>query len=392
MLREELSVKNAAALVLLTVLGNTILGGAVVTGQDSWITLLLAGVAFLPVGLMYARLASLFPEVDIIDAVILLFGKVGGRIILVLFTWYALHLCAMVMGNFVEFISITAMPETPHIPIMIPIIAIALYLAKSGVVTFGKLAVVVCVLVLFVVLGTSIMALKDGDFGYLQPVLNHSPGEFMQDTLYFFASPFAETVVFLGISGIIRRNDSAYRIYLPGIYIAGFALLILILRNIILLGPGMLQSSYFPSYTATRIIHIGTYFERIESVISFNYIMFGMAKIVVCLIVVAKGVARLFNVQPQTSYKRMLAPAALLVLALCILLYENVMQLFMFAEIYKYYALIFQVLLPLIIWIVAEIKLRRRGLKRVTPELTDRLLAPPKGKAEKNAGQLRNDG
>ena len=53
-------------------------------------------------------------------------------------------------------------------------------------------------------------------------------------------------------------------------------------------------------------------------------------------------------------------PVSLLIVALSGSLYQNTMQMFDFFKIYMYYGLIFQALIPFIIYLLAEIKMHRK--------------------------------
>jgi spore germination protein KB len=96
---------------------------------------------------------------------------------------------------------------------------------------------------------------------------------------------------------------------------------------------------------------------RIEIVIGMNFVLAGIVKITLCLLAAAKGTARLFGIG---DYRRLVMPMGLLMVALCAILYKNTMELFSFLPVYQYYALPFQVVIPMIVWIAAEVKARRQ--------------------------------
>jgi len=61
------------------------------------------------------------------------------------------------------------------------------------------------------------------------------------------------------------------------------------------------------------------------------------------------------------GYREILAPACLMSLALSVTSYESMMHLFDFVRTYyPIYAAPFQVIIPLLIWIAAEIRTRRK--------------------------------
>jgi spore germination protein KB len=102
---------------------------------------------------------------------------------------------------------------------------------------------------------------------------------------------------------------------------------------------------------------VGDFLARLEGSIAMNFILAGIVKLSVCLIVASKGTATLFGIE---NYKEVILPVSLFIAALCSTLYHNVMQMFDFVRFYRYYAIPFQILIPIIIWIAAEIKMRKK--------------------------------
>ena len=138
-------------------------------------------------------------------------------------------------------------------------------------------------------------------------------------------------------------------------------LLVIILRNILILGAPMVSASYFPSYTTARILHISDFLTRVEGTITMNFLLSGIVKITLCLIVAAKGIAKLFAIK---DYKIMMMPASMLVTALCAIVYNSAMEMFGFIKYYQIYAIPFQILIPVLVWVTAEIRQKMQAKKR----------------------------
>ena len=172
-------------------------------------------------------------------------------------------------------------------------------------------------------------------------------------TLKLFTFPFAETVLFLTLADSIKKSDNPYKIYLYGICIGAAILMFALLRNIMILGSPMLEKSYFPSYTAVRIINIAELFSRIEISIFYNFILAGIAKISICLFAAVKGIEALFHMK---SNWKIVFIVSVLILLVSRFQFQNVMEMMNFIDIYQYYALPFQIIIPVLVWIGAEIK------------------------------------
>lgn len=354
MKKELLTARQGMSIIILFIFGSSVVMGVnTQAGQDAWISLIMAILFSIPLLGMYGRIMVLSPEQDMFQIAIKLFGPFIGKGIVLLYSWYALHLGALVIRNFSEFIGIVAMPETPQFPLMIAFLSVVIYMAKSGVEILGKWSAWVAPFVVIIVLATISLSLDNMDFTNLQPVMAHSLGEIGLGAFKMVTFPIGEIVLFLPLATAIKKEDSPYRIYYWGVLLSSIVLLLVIIRNIGSIGAPMMQYSYFPSYITARIINLGDFLSRIEGTISVNFILAGVTKVTVCLLAATKGISYLLNLKNQQT---LLMPVGLWMLALCAIVYDNAMDMFSFINIYQFYAIPFQFLLPLIIWIASEIK------------------------------------
>ncbi|MCE5235489.1 MAG: endospore germination permease [Clostridiaceae bacterium] len=351
---DKLKSLYAKCIIIMFVIGSTVVVGvSTAARRDAWMSILVATAYAIPVVLMYARIMKLFPEMGFYDIMESVAGKVGGKILIALFTWYAFHLGSLVLRNFIEFIQMNVLRETPRIAVMILFMSAISYLVKSGLLTMGKLAVLSLGVFLFVMVVTVVGSVNQMDLRYILPVLSTDWSIMLEDGFNIFSFPFAETVLFLVAASAVRKQDSPYRIYMWSLLFSAAVLIIIVIRNILILGPAMTVASYFPSYVAARIINIGDFFARIEGSISINFILSGIIKISVCLFAAAEGTAKLAGLN---SHKRLVLPISLMMMALCEIVYSNLMEMFAWLKPYSFYAIPFQIIFPALIWVLAEIK------------------------------------
>ncbi|SBW10885.1 putative Spore germination protein (Amino acid permease) [uncultured Eubacteriales bacterium] len=358
--RETLTTRQAVCINVLFIFGSTaVMGVSSVTEQDSWIAFLLSVAFTIPAVLVYARLLQLFPGKNFFEMVDALFGRIAGKILTALMTWYAIHLCALVLKNFSEFLEICVLPETPQLAIILSMTLVVCYMARSGLETLGKWAIFALPVVSAIVIFTIVFAVNHMDFARILPVGTHDLGTLSAAGYKLFTFPFAESVIFLCAVGKMRGNGrpySPYRMYLISIFLAGAILLSILLRNVFLLGPAVVADEYFPSYTAAKIINIADLISRLEGSIAMNFIVAGIVKITLCVFAASKGLAHLLELR---DYRQLAFPVGLLGAALSANIFENVAQMVAFADAYKIYAIPFQILIPLGAWLAAEKKHRR---------------------------------
>lgn len=357
MTRETITKRQAVCLVTMYLLGTVVVMNlSPEAEQDTWASLLMAAAGFIPLLLVYARIIKLCPEKDLFQIIEALFGKVVAKVLILLMLWYSIHLFSLVIRNISEFVKIVAMPETPQLPITLIMVLVASFMARSGEETLGKWSVAVLPFVLLFVIITLLLSLNRMDFSNIQPVLSHDVAALGAGAFDMLAFPFGETVLFLGVASAVKKTDSARKIYFSSVALGTLVMLVVLMRNIETLGVPLMKVEYFPSYVAARIINVGDVITRIEGTISINYLLAGFTKGTLCLLFAAKGAASLFGVG---DYKKLVMPVGLLALALCAIVYKSTMEMFAFFKIYTYYALPFEIAIPLLVWITAEIMTRK---------------------------------
>jgi spore germination protein KB len=366
--KEKISDLQGIKLMILFIFGSTLVMG---TGgeaeRDMWISVAIAVLLAVPVYLIYSRILSLFPDKDLFEILDLNFGKFFGKLISLVFIWFAFHLGALVLRNFGEFISTVGLPETPKIVPVIMFGLLCIYGAKAGIETLAKCAEYFIIFVIAIIIIFGFLAIPSMDMDNLLPIMGNGLGKAMSGVLSSFTYPFGETVVFMMILSALQNKKSPYRVYIPALFLGGLVILIIALRNIMILGPNTLEAVYFPSYSALSRINIGNFLQRLEIAVTIVFILSGFIKITVCLLAATKGVARVLGFD---DYRILVAPVGLLMVNLANIIYKDIGEMFDWAfKVWPYYALLFEVILPILIWVFIELKQRAKNKPKET-ELT----------------------
>lgn len=298
--------------------------------------MLLSLVFTLPAMFVYARVLALNPEMNLAQISEKVLGRVSGKIVTALMTLYALQLGSIVVSNFYFYVGATILQETPHFFVAGLLVLVCIYMAKSGIEILGKWSHVAFFAVMVALSLTLVLSFNQYEIERLKPVGEHRFRDLIDLAFARFSFPFAELVLFLFLGSSIRKEHSPYKIYCSSCLIGITALLILVLRNLMVLGPEMVSAVYFPSYIAARVINVSTFLTRVEGTISMNYIVSGVVKISLCLFASAIGLASLLGV---SDYKKIVVPAGMIIFALSITNY------------------------PVIIWIASEVRAKKE--KRV---------------------------
>lgn len=353
---ENITFRNALFFMIIVTTGKAIvLGFPHDVEQDTWAALLLSMGGVLPLMLVYGRLLHLMPGLDIFQMATTALGQVPGKIASGLMLFYYMHLGAVILGNYSEFIHLTSLFRTPVIVITLLLFSACLYLAKSGVETLGKWSAVMVAITLLTLTFIVPAFIPRVNLENLQPTLSHTPEQLALAGLKLVPLPFGESVILLAIIGSLEKGRSPYRLFTLGALISCGTLIAVFVGTCGVLGPRLLSVVYFPTYKAASLVQAGQFLERIEAFLAFTSILSGVSKVAACIIASAKGISCILNFP---SYRNAVLPMGTLMTAFSVILFHNIVEMFEFIDVYTLYAILFQVIIPILIWVTGEIRVR----------------------------------
>lgn len=354
--------KEAICIIVLFLLGSSIvIGFGVNVENDAWISGILGIILFIPFALIYSRIQSLYQGISLFEIFKILFGKVFGTVIIAVYTWYSLHVGALVLRDFGEFVKTTTLTETPLIVLLLSTSITVIVAARLGVEVLGRSSTYALPVVIFILTFMVILSLNQMDLNYIKPIFVHGVSKIAEAAFSTFAFPFGESVIFLGLCYSLKRKKSPYKVYMTGILISGIILITLTLVNILILGP-VVADFYFPSYSSFSRIRLGNFLQRMEGTISITFMITCFIKSSVCLLVASEGISAIFSL---SDYRFITIQTGLIMSYFSFILYENTVEMENWTtNIYPYYAVPFQIILPIIIWIWAEIKSRGKNSEK----------------------------
>lgn len=356
MQKERITDKQAFCVIFIFYIGSSlILGAGGKAKNDAWLSGIFGILLSIPMVLAYARVLSLFPNKGLFDILDIIFGKLIGKIVALFYIWYSFHLGALVIRNFGEFVNTATMPETPLFVPLLFLGIICIVAVRSGIEVIGRMSASILPVILFIIFIVQLLGLPLWDINNIKPIAGNGLLPILKGGFSTFSFPYAESVVLMGAIFSLNNKKSPYKVYLNGIIFAGILLVLITLRNIFILGA-LLEKVHFPSHVAVSRISIGEFLQRIELSVAVVFIFGVFIKSSICLLVSSLGIAKLFKLH---DYRSIVIQMGLLMIYFSYLIYDNIFQMKTWAfEIYHYYAFPFQVIIPSLMLLIAEIKIR----------------------------------
>jgi spore germination protein KB len=308
---------------------------------------------------MFARLHALFPNKNIFDIMEICFGKIVGKIFIVIFIWYAFHSLALLFEDIGFFIRTVMIMETPCIVTTSVFAVISAYITKQGIEVFGRWAEIFLIVPIVLEIIILLLLIPKLDPGNLLPVAYEGVKPILEGAFLSFGFPFMYVIGFTMIFSFSAEKNSPYKIYLTGLFVGAVLLIIIYIIVILVLGDDLAEGFYYPSYVMVSRISIGNFLQRFDIIAAVIYLIGIYVQGNVFLLATCNGVAKLFNCD---DYRFIVLPIAFLAVNLSILEMESIMAFFDFAiNVWPYYVIPFEIIIPVITWIAAEIKSKKIG-------------------------------
>ena len=358
--REIISNKQGIALIILFINGEaSIFIEGICAKSDTWLALILGLVMSLPMVLIFARLLSLFPEKSLFDIVEICLGKILGKVFILVYTWFCFHAVAITLEDWVFFVKSATLPDTPNWVIIGLLILLCAYGVKQGIEVLGRWSEMFVVITVIEVIAVFFLLLPKFHWDYLTPVLYEGPKPVFQGAFLTFLFPMTYIVGFLPVLSLRKEKNSAYKIFFYGLLIGSAILFLIYIGVILTLGPYNASRIYYPTYVKVSLISIGNFLQRLDILAAVVYISGIFIQTSIFLMGACRGFAKLF-VFPD--YRFIVWPMTLLAATLAIYEPGSIMNYFEFAiDAWPYYVFPFEVILPLCLWIVAEIRVYSAG-------------------------------
>ncbi|MCB2293988.1 endospore germination permease [Clostridium algoriphilum] len=364
MKNEAISERQAIILIILFILGNSLLvGSGDQAKQDVWLAIIISIFVSVILYLMLSRILSLYPGKDLFDILEIVMGKYVGKIISLLMIWFAFHTGTLVLRIISEFTVTSVLDDTPVVVPMIFFAILLIWCLKAGIEVLGRWSEFFGVIIILIVIIVPMLSVPQMDINRLKPILYNAVSPLLKGTFASFSFPFAQAIIFTMVFSNISKIKNYNKTFIVGLLIGGGLLFLTSLRNLLVLGSNTISNLYFHSPTAVGLIDLGI-LQRFESTVIIVFLVCGFVKVSICIFAVCNGISKVFDFN---NYKFVATPVTLLMLSFSFFVYKNIMEMKFFAsKVWPYYSFPFQVIIPLIIFIMAEIKSRKTTAKIVT--------------------------
>lgn len=326
--------------------------------QDAWISLLLAAAGAVIIALLTVNLSRRFPGRTLFDYLEIILGKIPGKAVGLLYLSWFLYDSAAVTREYASFLTLIFFPNTPLIVISTVTVAATAYAVFGGLETLARVNQLFFPVIMGSMLVLFCLSIPRMDAINLLPVLEAGPVSIIKGALVPLGW-FGEILLISVLLPYVNRPERARRIALVSVLIVAFIFELSVIGAISVFGPSVTASYFLSLLNNARVINIANFIDRLEVLVMFIWVFSGGVKLGVFYWATALGSAQVMGLK---DYRWLIPPVGAAILALSISIYTSAMEMLGFgATAWPFYALTFELVIPLFLLAVAA--LRKVGRK-----------------------------
>jgi len=357
----QLSLNQLTALIILFLIGGSALSStARYSGQNAWIVVLSAGLFGAIFFTIYYRISKVHEHKGLPDILKSTFGKILGTIVLFIYAGFFLFRTISV-GNYMSAMAQqTIMFGANHRVVIVMLMTAVIISTLYGLKVIGRSSeiflfiIIMCLLPFLLAIFTSDVFKTEN----LIPVLAEGVPGIVQDVARVTFFPYGELVVFLMLFPFIapKENKKLLKRSYIAILISVLLMIAINLTIVALIGATLTSNFEYPFYNAMQLAGLKGFLERLDPLAVVIMVAGEYFKLVIYFFVTVLAFQAL---NKRFNFKIVLTLLVILIFFLAPVV--NVHETGFMMDIVPFRILpIFELAIPLLLWIVSEIRFRKK--------------------------------
>ncbi len=339
-----------AMFITVATLVNTFAQTIKVARQHAYLSYIIAA-AVIAVSLWFlSKVMKRFPNQDLFQAMVGRFPIIG-RMIAALYILFFFFILSRDIRMMVDFTNVVLLPATPLLVIAALIVVTVIIATRGGVEILARMTEIYAPLLIFLIFSLPFILFKEFDRTLLMPWLEFDIPGIGQGS--WIALSYLGEIVALPFIFADRTFRFRYGAY--GLMLGAFLIVLLCIEIIMILGTELAPRLMYPTYETVRQIRVTDFLDRFDLPIAGIWIPSMIIKIAYSLYIVCHGINRVI---PDVSTKVLVIPFGVLSLVCTFWFFRNANQLINFNERWPVVSLIFQLLLPVLLFFILRPKHR----------------------------------
>ena len=329
--------------------------------QDAWI----AAIVGLLIGLLFIWLftfiASWFPKLTYIQINEKVFGKIFGKMISIIVILVAIIYTTVLISYSGIFLITQLYPKTPLVFLNLLMVLIMVMAVRLGLETIARTAEILIFVFLFLFIFLAVSISPQINTENLEPFFQANINPLFKSSLGLAVVTSVNSIFLLLIfPAYVKEVEKARKYFFVGNIIGGIVIVVITLLCIIVLGSNTTARQIYPSYALAKVINIGDFITRIESLMASLWIMGLFFKVSIYFYAATFGLSQILNMK---DYRPLTYPLGLIIIVLSVIIFPNIdYQETFTSETTVSISLVIGLFFPLLL--VAIYMIRKKKLKK----------------------------
>lgn len=281
---DKISTYQLGVFIFNIILGVGILGFpgglAKAVENDAWILSIVAGCTTFPFIFLMCRIGIKYGELGFVGTLRKLFGNILGTILAIPAYLYFVVFGALAVRIFAETIKLYLLNNTPLEFVILPLILLCVFLARSGIEPSARFFEAVTPIIIFVMAYLILVTLPKNDYSNLRPYLSHPVSQYITG-LTSGAFAYSGFEVLLIIFPFLRKPKDAFKAAAVSITSTIVLYTVITVLALAKFGAKETASLLYPTVTLVRASEVpGGFIERQEGVLLAIWVIFVFTTVV----------------------------------------------------------------------------------------------------------------
>ncbi|KQY82182.1 hypothetical protein ASD24_16145 [Paenibacillus sp. Root52] len=292
---------------------------------------------------MLSRVQRRFPNQDLFESLVVRHPFMG-RVTALLYIMFFLFIFARDIRLIGDYISITLLETTPISIIILTLMVMAVFIVRGGLGSLIGMSELYITLFLVNSIIVPFMLIQQIDMDNLMPYFDIDMAGVGKGS-WFLMSFFGEMVA---LPFVVKGSDFRFKSVFWGVTIAALLMMLIVVETITSIGVPIASRLVYPSYELARQLQVSDFLDRFDLALAAATLPTMITKIAFDLYFICWGMKRMI---PKVSGKVLTGPIALLGFVCAFWFFRNAIQLFRFTREWTWVAILFEVLLPILIFL-----------------------------------------
>lgn len=283
-----------------------IIGTSILTKQlytimkhEAWLATVAGLLICMLLFLVYSSIAKRFPGFSLIEINDIVFGRVLGKCISIIYIYFFLTIASLNVNIMGHLIKSYVLPNTPNAMFMAVFVAVCCLAVRKGPVNLMRYGVLLTLLSVSILVIITVLLIPKMDFKRLLPFFTLPVQNYAVGTHSIAMVPLSDPFVLMMYLPHVKNAAGFGKAITKGLIIGGLFMLVVILRDLSVLGP-VLEKFSLPSLISVRKIEVGDILTRIDIFYFTIIIMLLFYKVSLLFFAAADGLRRLLKTETDT--------------------------------------------------------------------------------------------